>query len=81
MRDFFKGGQEGKFSGITVVELVGKPPQISHLRIVRVERPLLPLQRKHGAFGLGRVNPDGFGLGYQLGLVFWRRRVGEGGCG
>lgn len=41
--EVLKGSQEISLGGVTVVELLGKAPEISDLRIVRVRRTLLPL--------------------------------------
>lgn len=63
MWDFFKSSQESSFRGVTVIELLGKPPQIIDPRIVRVRRAFLPLKGKNRAFGLGGVDPGGLRLG------------------
>lgn len=79
VRDFLKSGQESNFRVVTVIEPLGKLPELFDLRIVRVRRAFLPLMGEHGAFGLGGVNPGGLWLGQELGLVLGRFR--EGGCG
>lgn len=48
---------------------MSKAPELSDLRIVRVRRTFLSLKGEHGAFRPGGVDPGGFWLGQELGLV------------
>lgn len=79
VRDFLKSSQESSFRVVTVIEPLGKAPELLDLRIVRVRRAFLPLKGEHGASGLSGVNPRGIWLGQELRLVLGGFR--EGGCG